>query len=50
VSGNRVLKSISGSRREEVREGWRKFHNELRELISSKTIVRVIKSKRMRLS
>jgi hypothetical protein len=40
---NRVL------RRDEVTEGWRKLHNEeLRNLYSSPSIIRMIKSKRMR--
>jgi hypothetical protein len=40
---NRVL------RRDEVTGGWRKLHNEkLRDLYSSPSIIRIIKSRRMR--
>jgi hypothetical protein len=48
VFENRVLRKIFGPKREE--EGsWRKLHNdELHSLYSSPTIVRVIKSRRMR--
>jgi hypothetical protein len=50
VSENRVLRKIFGPKREE--DGlWRKLHNdELRSLFSSPNIVRVIKSRRMRLA
>jgi hypothetical protein len=45
---NRVLRRISGSKREED-GSWRKLHNdELHNLYSSPNIVRVIKSRRMR--
>jgi hypothetical protein len=45
---NRVLRRISGPKRDEVTEVWRKRHNEeLHDLYSSPTIVRVIKSRRM---
>jgi hypothetical protein len=47
---NRVLRSIFGPNGEEVIGEWRKRHNEeLRDLYSSPTIVRMIKSRRMRL-
>jgi hypothetical protein len=48
VFKNRVLRRISGPKREE--DGlWRKLHNdELHNLYSSSNIVRVIKSRRMR--
>jgi hypothetical protein len=40
---------ISGPKREEVRGGWRRLHNEeLHNVYASLNIVRVIKSKRMR--
>jgi hypothetical protein len=46
---NRVLSKIFGPRRDEVMEDWRKVHNEeLRDLYSSSSIIRIIKSRRMR--
>jgi hypothetical protein len=48
VFENRVLK-IFGPKRDEVTGGWRKLHNdELRDLYSSSSIIRTIKSRRMR--
>jgi hypothetical protein len=48
VFENRVLRRISGPKRDEV-TGWRKLHNEeLHGLYSSPNIVRVIKARRMR--
>jgi hypothetical protein len=45
---NRVLR-ISGPKRDEVTGGWRKLHNEeLHNLYSSPSIIRIIKSRRMR--
>jgi hypothetical protein len=44
VFENRVLRRIFVPMREEVKEGWRKLHNEeLRNLCSSSGIVRIIK-------
>jgi hypothetical protein len=45
----RVLRKIFGPRRDEVTEVWRKLHNEeLRDLYSSPSIIRIIKSRMMR--
>jgi hypothetical protein len=49
VFENRLLRRISGPKRDEVTGGWRKLHNEeLHNLYSSPSIIRVIKSRRMR--
>jgi hypothetical protein len=49
VFENRVLRRIFGPLGDEVTGGWRKLHNEeLHGLYSSPSIVRVIKSRRMR--
>jgi hypothetical protein len=49
VSENRVLRRISGPKRDEVTGEWRKLHSgELRNLYSSPDIIRKIKSGRMR--
>jgi hypothetical protein len=46
---NRVLRRISGHKRDEIAWDWRKLHKkELNDLYSSPSIVRVIKSRRMR--
>jgi hypothetical protein len=46
---NRVLRRIFGSKRDEVTGEWRKLHNEeLHDLYSSPSIIRIIKSRRMR--
>jgi hypothetical protein len=43
------LRRIFGPRRDEVKGEWRKLHNEeLRDLYSSPSIIRIIKSRRMR--
>jgi hypothetical protein len=48
VFQNRVLR-ISGPKKDEMTEGWRKLHNdELHNLYSSSSIIRMIKSRRMR--
>jgi hypothetical protein len=49
VFENGVLRRILGPKRDEVTGEWRKLHNEeLKRLYSSPSIVRVIKSRRMR--
>jgi hypothetical protein len=46
VFENRVLRKIFGRERDEVTGEWRRLHNEeLHDLYSSSTIVRVIKSR-----
>jgi hypothetical protein len=48
VFENRVLRGIFGPKRDEVTGGWRKLHNEeLHNLCSSPSIIRMIKSWRM---
>jgi hypothetical protein len=47
---NRVLRRIFGPKRDIMAGGWRKLHNEkLQNLFSSPSIIRIIKSRRMRL-
>jgi hypothetical protein len=49
VFDNRVLRRTFGSKRDEVTGDWRKLHNEeLHNLYSSPSMLRVIKSRRMR--
>jgi len=49
VFENRVLRRIFGPKGDEVRGEWRKLHNEeLNDLYSSPSTVRVIKSRKMR--
>jgi hypothetical protein len=49
VFENRVLRRIFGPKRDEVTGSWRKLHNEeLHNLYSSPSIIRIIKSRRMR--
>jgi hypothetical protein len=49
VFDNRVLRRIFAPKRDEVTEEWRKLHNEeLHDLYSSQSIIRIIKSRRMR--
>jgi hypothetical protein len=48
VFGNRVLRKISGPKRDEVTGGWRKLHNEeLHNLYSSQSIIGMIKPRGM---
>jgi hypothetical protein len=49
VFENRVLRGIFGPKRDEAIGGWRKVHNEeLHNLYCSPSIIRMIKSRRMR--
>jgi hypothetical protein len=49
VFENRVLKRIFGPKRDEVSGEWRKVHNEeLHDLYSSPSIIRIMKSRKMR--
>jgi len=49
LSENRVLRRLFGPKKDEERGEWRKLHNvELCDLYYSSSIVRVIKSRRMR--
>jgi hypothetical protein len=49
VFENRVLSRIFGPKRDEVTEEWRNLHNdELCDLYSSPSIIRIIKLRRMR--
>jgi hypothetical protein len=49
VFENRVLRGIFGPKRNEVTGDWRKLYNEeLHNLYSSSSIIRMIKSRRMR--
>jgi hypothetical protein len=47
VFENRLLRTIFGPSRDEVSVGWRKLHKEeLRDFVSSPSIIRIIKSRR----
>jgi hypothetical protein len=49
VFENRVLRRIFGLKRDEVMGDWGKLHNEeLRDLYSSPSIIRIAKSRRIR--
>jgi hypothetical protein len=49
VFENRMLRRIFGPKRDEVTGEWKKLHNkELCDLYSSPSIIRMIKSRRMR--
>jgi hypothetical protein len=44
VFENRVLRSMSGLKRDEVTDGWRKLHNDgLHNFYSSPNIIRIMK-------
>jgi hypothetical protein len=46
---NRVVRRIFGPKRDEVTGEWKKWHNkELHDLYSSPSIIRILKSRRMR--
>jgi hypothetical protein len=48
VFENRALRKIFGPKRDEVTGEWRKLHGEvLRDLYSSPSMIRIIKSRRM---
>jgi hypothetical protein len=48
VFENRVLRRIFGPKRDEETGGWRKLHNELHNMYSSPSIIRMIKPRRIR--
>jgi hypothetical protein len=49
VFENKVLRRIFVPRRDEVAGGWRKLHNEeLRDLYSSPSFIRIMKSRKMK--
>jgi hypothetical protein len=51
VFENKVLRRILGPKRDEATGEWRKLHNqEVHELYSSPSIIRIMKSRRMRLA
>jgi hypothetical protein len=51
VFENRVLRRIFGPKRDEVTGEWRKLHNqELQDLYSSPSIIRIVTARRMRWS
>jgi hypothetical protein len=43
-----MLRKIFGPRRVEVTGGWRKMHNEFYEMYSSPSIIKMIRSRRIR--
>jgi hypothetical protein len=48
VFEDRVLRTIFGPKRDELKGEWRKLHNEeLRDLYSLQSVIRMIKLKRM---
>jgi hypothetical protein len=50
VFGKSLLRRIFGPKKEEVAGGWRRLHNkEIHNLYASPNIIRVFKSRRMRI-
>jgi hypothetical protein len=48
VFENRVLRSIGGPKRKEMKGGWRRLHNEeLHNLYTSLNFIRAVKSREM---
>jgi hypothetical protein len=48
VFENRVLRRIFGLKRDEVMGGWRKLHKKEHDLCSLASVIKIIKSSRMR--
>jgi hypothetical protein len=49
VFENKVLRRIFGPKRDEVTEEWRKLHyEELNDLYSSRSIIRIMKARKVR--
>jgi hypothetical protein len=48
VFENRVLRRITGCKKEKVTGGWRRLHNEELHNLYTSNIIRVIKSRRLR--
>jgi hypothetical protein len=48
VYESRILRRVFGSKRDEILRHWRKLRNKLHNLYSSPSIIRMIKSMRMR--
>jgi uncharacterized membrane protein len=48
VFENRLLRKIFGPKRDEVTGRWRNLHNEELHICSSPSVVRMVKSRRMR--
>jgi hypothetical protein len=47
VFENKVLRGIFGPKRDEVTGKWRKMHNELHDLYSSPSNIRIMKARRI---
>jgi hypothetical protein len=48
VFENRMLRRIFGPTRNDMMEEWRKLHDELRDLYSSPSIIKIMKSRKIR--